>query len=68
MKRKMTELEKMGFRLPDIEGYCACYRDSNGKQRKIPDSERKTYKAAQRIADEYMLINQVQTYVIECIF
>lgn len=66
--KKMTDLEKLGFRLPTNEGWVAVWFDEKGKQHTIPDSERKTKASALRIADEYMLINQVQTDVVRCFY
>lgn len=66
--KKMTDLERLGFRLPENEGWVAVWFDEKGKQHYIPDSERKTKASALRIADEYMLINQVQTDVVRCMY
>lgn len=54
--------------LPINEGYCAVWFDEKGKQHVIPDSYRRRKYKAQEIADEYMLIHQVRTDVVECMF
>ena len=66
--KKAKDLERLGLRLPTNNGWVAVWFDEKGKQHTIPNSERKTKASALRIADEYMLINQVQTSVVECIY
>lgn len=56
------------IKLPTIKGYCAYYLDEKGKMKIIPNSQCKNKKKAQEIADEYMLINLVQTGITECLY
>ena len=56
------------IKLSTIKGYCAYYIDEKGKMKIIPNSQCKSKKKAQKIADEYMLINLVQTGITECLY
>lgn len=60
--------QKGKINLPKKTGFIAVWYDPKGKQHLIQNSIRKTKKSALRIADEYMLINQVKTSVVECIY
>ena len=59
---------KLDLKLPAAKGWCAVWFDENGKQHIIPDSYSRTKARALRIADEYMLINQVKTDIVECMY
>ena len=59
---------KSMIKMPSRKGWCAVWFDSKGKQHVINDSWSRTKARAQRIADEYMFINQVQTDITECVF
>ena len=56
-----------GLNLPKRKSYCVLWFDEKGMSHLVSNSFRKTYKAAQKVADEYMFINQVQTLVAECL-
>lgn len=57
-----------GIELPTNEGYCAMWVDENGNSHMINNSWSKTKARAQRFADEYQFIHQVETYVTECMY
>lgn len=61
-------MDKTKLKLPQKNGYCAMWYDGKGNAHMVSDSLRRTYKAAQKVADEYMFIHQVIVTINECVY